>query len=113
MKKMVLGGVVLVSAALLGACSLTLPVRGQIADGSERFSGTATGYLDRSGTLQISSGKGTVCTGDFVYVTSRYGEGVFVCNDGRSGPFTFSSTGSSGVGSGRIGDQIFTFTFGN
>lgn len=51
-------------------------------------------------------------TGDFVYVTSREGSGVFNCDDGRSGPFSFVSTGSRGNGHGSLGNQAMTFTFG-
>jgi hypothetical protein len=97
---------------LLGACSLTLPVKGQFEDGTETFSGTATGYMDRSGTLSVTSSRGLTCSGDFIYVTSRTGEGVFSCSDGRSGPFSFVSTGQRGTGTGRLGDESFTFTFG-
>ena len=96
----------------LPACSLTLPVTGQLENGEENFTGTATGYLSGSGDLQIVSNKGTVCTGNFVYVTRRDGEGVFTCNDGRSGPFKFVSTGQQGTGTGRLGGRLFTFTFG-
>ena len=106
---------VLTLAALaigLSACSLTLPVRGQIQNSDETFTGSATGYLGGSGNLTITSNKGTVCSGDFVYVTRREGEGVFTCDDGRSGPFQFVSTGSFGTGHGSLGGQIFTFTFG-
>jgi Thiamine monophosphate kinase len=97
---------------LLGACELTLPVNGRMNDGSEVFTGTATGYLDGAGTLTITSSRGRTCSGDFVYVTGRTGEGVFTCSDGQSGPFQFVSTGSRGTGTGVIGGQPFTFTFG-
>ena len=97
----------------LSACSLTLPVRGQIQSSNETFTGSATGYMDGSGNLSITSSSGSVCTGDFVYVTKRTGEGVFTCNDGRSGPFQFVSTGSHGTGHGSLGGQVFTFTFGD
>jgi hypothetical protein len=66
-------------------------------------------YLDRIGVLSIvSSNNNTVCTGKFVYVSSRDGEGVFDCTDGRSGPFRFASTGSRGTGTGKIDDKSFT-----
>jgi hypothetical protein len=99
-------------ALLVAGCSITLPVRGTTANGDETFTGTATGYIDHSGTLQISSSKGTSCAGDFVYINSRQGQGVFTCTDGRSGPFDFVSTGTHGAGTGRLGDKLFTFTFG-
>jgi len=96
----------------LSACSLTLPVKGQLEDGKEIFTGTATGYMSGSGDLKIVSNKGTVCSGNFVYVNRRQGEGVFNCQDGRSGPFSFVSTGQQGTGTGKIGGKLFTFTFG-
>lgn len=98
---------------VLGGCSVTLPVVGQVQDSDERFTGTATGGLDRSGALSIVSTRGTTCAGRFVYVGPRTGEGVFNCSDGRSGPFKFVSTGMRGTGHGDLGGQKFTFTFGD
>ena len=103
--------VTLASLSLVG-CSMTLPVAGRMQDGSEMFTGTATGYSDGGGTLSIASNKGRSCQGNFVYVTGRNGEGVFNCSDGKSGPFQFVSTGTRGTGTGTIGGQAFTFTFG-
>jgi hypothetical protein len=96
----------------LSACSLTLPVQGQVQNSDDTFTGSATGYMDGSGNLTIVSSNGAVCNGEFVYVTKRTGEGVFTCDDGRSGPFRFVSTGSRGTGQGTLGNQDFTFTFG-
>jgi len=93
-------------------CSMTLPVSGQMASGGEKFTGTATGYADGGGTLTIVSNKGRSCSGNFVYLTGRSGQGVFKCSDGQSGPFTFVSTGTRGTGTGEIGGKAFTFTFG-
>lgn len=106
---------VIVIAALLpmlSACNMTLPVHGQMADGSETFTGKATGGIDGSGTLNIKSSRGRSCVGNFVYVTQRTGQGTFTCSDGRSGPFNFVSTGTKGSGTGTIGGRTFTFTFG-
>lgn len=105
--------IILVSALFLTGCSLTLPVAGQVQNSSETFTGTATGYIDGSGVLLIVSNKGAQCSGNFIYVTNRKGEGVFKCDDGRSGPFEFVSTGSRGTGFGDLGGEKFTFTFGN
>lgn len=99
--------------ATLSACSITLPVRGQVQNSDETFTGTATGGLSGSGSLTIVSNKGAHCSGDFVYVTERTGQGVFTCSDGRTGPFEFVSTGMSGTGYGDLGGQRFTFTFGH
>jgi hypothetical protein len=102
----------LISFAVIG-CSMTLPVRGQVQSTQETFNGTATGHMDGGGNLQMVSSKGAVCKGNFVYVNHRQGEGVFNCDDGRSGPFTFVSTGSAGTGYGTLDNQRFIFTFGN
>lgn len=96
----------------LSACSMTLPVQGTMEDGSEAFTGSATGYVDGGGTLQITSNKGLACSGRFVYETLRSGSGTFNCSNGQSGPFQFVSTGARGTGMGRIGGRPFTFTFG-
>ncbi|KGU57230.1 hypothetical protein NY99_04735 [Xanthomonas phaseoli pv. phaseoli] len=100
------------AAALLSACSITLPVRGQVQNSTETFTGTATGGMTGGGTLTIVSSNGPTCKGNFVYAERRRGEGVFSCNDGRTGPFQFVSTGTSGTGYGDLGGQRFTFTFG-
>jgi hypothetical protein len=99
-------------SALLTGCSMTLPVRGQVQNSDETFTGTATGYMDGGGNLMIVSNKGATCKGNFVYVSRRDGEGVFTCDDGRTGPFQFVSTGTRGTGYGDLGGQRFTFTFG-
>ena len=103
----------LVVVCIVVACSITVPVRGFIQNSSETFTGTTTGYLDRSGKLTVITSDGTTCNGDFVYVTPRTGEGVFHCNDGRSGPFQFASTGLHGTGNGKLADKTFIFTFGD
>lgn len=100
------------SVALLAGCSLTLPVEGSMEDGGETFTGTATGYSDGGGNLAVTSNKGMTCNGDFTYITSRFGKGIFRCSNGQSGPFEFTSTGRRGNGVGRLGDRRFTFTFG-
>lgn len=108
--KLFILGIVMVTFT---GCSMTLPVRGQIQNTNETFTGTATGYIDGGGDLTIVSNTGAKCTGSFVYVTRRNGEGIFKCDDGRSGPFEFVSTGTRGTGFGDLGGQRFTFTFGN
>ncbi len=104
--------VILAAASLCLVGCLTLPVSGSTEDGSERFYGTATGYLSGGGTITLESTKGAKIEGTFVYINRRQGEGTFRCADGRTGPFTFVSTGSYGTGTGRLGNQYFTFTFG-
>lgn len=100
-------------AAGLAGCSLTLPVRGQVSESAETFTGTATGYADGAGDMTISTNRGATCSGAFVYVNRRQGEGTFTCNDGRTGPFSFVSTGQRGTGTGNLGGKPVTFTFGS
>ena len=99
-------------ALVIGGCSLTLPVRGVLDASDEVITGSATGYANGSGNLEITTSKGVKCSGSFVYVTARQGEGVFQCTDGRSGPFSFVSTGTNGTGHGELSGKRFTFTFG-
>lgn len=99
--------------AALAGCSITLPVTGRVQNSDETFVGNATGGLNGNGTLKITSSKGPTCEGKFVYTSNRTGEGVFNCSDGRTGPFSFVSTGTSGTGYGDLGGQRFTFTFGD
>ncbi|PZO66270.1 MAG: hypothetical protein DI635_01265 [Pseudoxanthomonas suwonensis] len=100
------------ACCMAAGCSMTLPVRGQIQGSDEVFNGTATGRMDGGGELTIVSNRGATCQGAFVYATRRNGEGVFYCDDGRTGPFQFVSTGTRGTGYGDLGGQRFTFTFG-
>jgi hypothetical protein len=104
--------VLVVAAAGLSGCTMTLPVVGQVQDVGENFTGTATGQMDGGGALTVVTNKGATCKGMFVYVTRRNGSGTFTCDDGRSGPFTFVSTGTRGTGTGTLGGRPFTFTFG-
>jgi hypothetical protein len=99
-------------ALFLGGCSVTLPVRGSVENTGEKFTGSATGDMDGAGNLQIAFASGRTCSGEFVYVTHRQGEGTFECSDGATGPFSFVSTGTRGTGSGTLRGDQFTFTFG-
>lgn len=101
-----------VAAALLSACSLTLPVRGRVGDST--IVGEATGYMDGSGKLHLVAEDGRDCVGAFQYADGRRsGTGTFSCGDGTAGTFAFNSTGQQGVGFGRTtkGERI-RFAFG-
>ena len=110
MKKLLL--ILVLASVFLSGCSVTEPVSGRVQNSDETFSGTATGYMDGSGHMTLVTSRSVVCKGNYVYVTSRKGEGVFSCEDGRSGPFQFVSTGRKGTGYGDLGGERFTFTFG-
>jgi hypothetical protein len=98
--------------ALLG-CSMTLKVKGQMEESPEKFTGTATGYMNGSGKMHLVSSTGVILDGHFVYVTTREGSGVLTASDGRAGKFTFVSTGRNGTGHGELGGHPFVFTFGS
>ncbi len=101
-----------VAAALLSACSLTLPVRGRVGDST--IVGEATGYMDGSGKLHLVAEDGRDCAGAFQYADGRRsGTGTFTCQDGTAGTFAFNSTGQQGTGFGRTtkGERI-RFAFG-
>ena len=100
------------AALALSGCSMTLPIRGQVDQGGETFSGTTRVSWDGAGELQVISSKNATCNGPFVHITAHAGQGTFNCSDGRQGQFTFVSTGRRGTGSGHLSGEPVTFTFG-
>ncbi|PZO84824.1 MAG: hypothetical protein DI626_07990 [Micavibrio aeruginosavorus] len=106
--------VILITFFVTG-CSLTLPVQGDFNRGKERFLGQATGQIDGSGSLTITTESGIACMGKFQYADSRVsGTGTFECDDGRKGTFNFTSNGTSGLGFGKTDKgEPFKFVFGH
>ena len=102
-----------IAVMIFTGCSAPLSVRGEFASGGIAFTGTATDYTSDKGSLSVTSASGTTCTGNFVYVTSRQAEGTLECSDGRAGPFSFASTGTSGTGTGRLGGETITLILGD
>lgn len=107
----------LVLCLLVSACatSVTLPVQGDFNKGKERFLGRATGNLDGTGTLTMTTESEVACKGDFKYDDTRVGgKGTFTCVDGRKGTFHFTSSGMSGIGFGKTNKgEAFRFAFGH
>jgi hypothetical protein len=103
----------LAAATLLAltACA-TQRVEGFVEGGHEAFTGASFREIDGGGVLTVRSSSGAVCTGDFVYMRPREGSGTFSCSDGRTGPFSFVSTGFRGTGTGVISGRRFVFRFG-
>jgi hypothetical protein len=87
-------------------------VEGVVEGGREAFSGGSFREVDGGGVLTVNSSLGVICTGNFVYIRPREGTGTFSCSDGRTGPFSFVSTGLRGTGSGVVGGKRFVFSFG-
>ena len=93
---------------------MTLPVSGYLGESKEEFLGQATGYVTRTGNLNITTISGIKCEGDFVYETSSNGKGNFKCADGQFGDFLFTSNGNAGEGFGKTNKgEPFFFQFGN
>lgn len=107
MKKLLL----LLAAVAFQGC-MSLSVNGLVQNSPETFTGTLAGEYDGAGSLKLVSSKGAACEGRYAAVAYQEGKGGFKCTDGRSGTFEFVSSGSSGTGQGRIGDEKITFTFG-
>ena len=93
---------------------MTLPVHGDLNNGKEPFLGTATGYMDGTGTLSMVTQDEVSCTGKFEYDDGHVaGHGQFNCADGRHGKFRFTSEGNKGRGFGKTTTgEPFKFTFG-
>jgi S1-C subfamily serine protease len=93
---------------------MTLPVSGYLGNSKEEFLGRATGYVTRTGVLNITTISGVKCEGDFEYETSSNGKGDFKCADGQFGDFLFTSNGRAGEGFGKTNKgEPFFFQFGS
>jgi hypothetical protein len=97
----------------MGLTSATAPVIGILSD--DLFTGTAVGYMDRTGTIDIVSAVNPDlrCIGTFRYTGSKVGEGKMSCNDGNEAKFQFKGlTMLSGYGFGGSTRGGLSFTFG-
>jgi S1-C subfamily serine protease len=103
----------LLAAAALAGCA-SVSVFGIVGDEDDLYTGTATGYLDRSGTIELKNAKGNRCSGDFAYGVGLTGQGLIACDDGQRATIAFTGLSSmSGFGSGTssTGRQV-AFTYG-
>lgn len=100
-----------ISALALGLTACAGQVSGVVSGTGETFTGTAVAGMGRGGTVKIVSNRGVTCQGDYLFAEERSGQGIFQCSDGRSGPFSFVSTGMQGLGSGTLDGRSFTFRF--
>jgi hypothetical protein len=105
-------------AILLAGCSSAVPIKGYSNTGVMRFQGTVSAHSDGSGTMAAVRNDGVKCNGNFIHAPTRDGRGhyggtgVFTCADGRSGPIELMGIGENGTGTGKMGDDEFTFIFG-
>jgi hypothetical protein len=101
------------SGASMGLFSATAPVIAILQD--DLFLGTAVGYMDRTGTIDITSqvNPSLKCIGNFRYTGSKIGVGRMTCNDGNIAEFQFNGLSTlSGYGFGRSNRGGVSFTFG-
>ena len=101
------------SGARMGLTSATSPVLAILSD--DLFTGEAVGYMDRTGTIDITSvvDPSLKCVGQFHYTGSNTGVATVRCNDGAIADLSFNALGMlSGYGYGRTSRGPASFTFG-
>lgn len=101
------------SGARMGLFSATAPVLAILAD--DLFTGTAVGYADRTGTIDITSSvtPDLRCIGSFRYTGSSTGVAQVKCNDGAEAVLNFNSLSMlSGYGIGKSTRGPASFTYG-
>lgn len=101
------------SGARIGLFSVQAPVIAVLED--DLFTGTAVGYRDRTGTIELTSvlDPGVRCVGQFRYTGANGGFASVQCTDGLSASLTFNSTSAlSGYGVGRTSRGPASFTYG-
>jgi S1-C subfamily serine protease len=103
----------LVAASLAGCASAA--VFGIVGDEYDLYTGSATGYADRSGTIELSNAKGNRCSGNFAYYTGiQAGHGLISCSDGQTATIRFiglSALSGYGSGTSSTGNRV-SFTYG-
>lgn len=98
---------------MLGGCA-SVSVYGIVGDENDLYTGSATGYLDRSGTIELRNAKGNRCSGDFTYVGTLRGQGIIGCDDGQTATIVFnglSAMSGYGIGTSSTGRPV-AFTYG-
>jgi serine protease Do len=103
----------LATLVLLGGCA-SVSVYGVVGDENDLYTGSATGFIDRSGTIELKNAKGNVCKGDFKYGQGLRGTGIIGCDDGQTAHIVFnglSPMSGYGVGTSNTGRPV-AFTYG-
>jgi S1-C subfamily serine protease len=102
------------AALLLLAGCASVSVYGVVGDENDLYTGSATGYLDRSGSIELKNAKGNVCRGDFKYGYGLRGAGIIGCDDGQTAHIVFnglSPMSGYGIGTSNTGRHV-AFTYG-
>lgn len=93
----------------------TAAAYGTVGDDPDLYTGVATGYMTRTGSIELTNARGNRCTGDFAYYPGvRAGRGVIACDDGQRAAIEFTGLSSvSGYGAGITGSgHRVAFTYG-
>lgn len=101
--------------ALAATACATATVYGVVGDDDDLYTGSATGYMSRSGTIELANTKGNVCKGEFAYYPGVLeGHGIIGCDDGQRATIRFTGLSPlSGYGRGisSNGSRV-AFTYG-
>lgn len=96
-------------------CSATAPVYGIVGNEDDLYTGSATGYISRTGTIELENTQGNRCAGDFAYYPGVLaGRGIIGCDDGQRAIIEFTGLSPmSGYGIGISGNgHRVAFTYG-
>lgn len=106
---------VLVIALAIAGCSVTSTVYGIVGSEDDLYAGSATGYISRTGTIELMNIQGNRCSGDFAYYPGVLaGRGIIGCDDGQRATIEFIGLSPmSGYGTGISGNgHRVAFTYG-
>lgn len=109
-----LAAVLLIALAIAG-CSVTSTVYGVVGSEDDLYTGSATGYMSRTGTIELTNTQGNRCSGNFAYYPGVLaGRGIIGCDDGQRATIEFIGLSSlSGYGTGIAGNgHRVAFTYG-
>lgn len=97
----------------LSGCA-TVDVYGIVGDEYDLYTGSATGYVTSSGTIEVKNARGNRCSGDFTYFAPLRGRGIIGCDDGQTAQIAFTGLSAmSGYGIGTSnGGRPVAFTYG-
>ena len=92
--------------ALATAGCATATVYGIVGSEDDLYTGSATGYISRTGTIELTNTRGNRCSGDFAYYPGVLaGRGVLGCDDGQRATMEFIGLSPmSGYGTGISGN---------
>lgn len=102
-------------ALATAGCSATATVYGIVGNEDDLYTGSATGYISRTGTIELTNTQGNRCSGDFAYYPGVLeGRGIIGCDDGQRAVIEFTGLSPmSGYGTGISGNgHRVAFTYG-